>query len=98
MDHGQSRRDGGHILPADAFINPAFEGRKQRGHNATDVKRHIRFIADRRFTPLGLQPIDGGPEGLEHGAVGRGVCAGEQPEIGARYVLSADSTLSLIAA
>jgi len=24
---------------------------------ATDVKRYIRFIADRRLTQLGLQPI-----------------------------------------
>ena len=41
----------------DAFIDLAFEMGGIEGMTANDVKRYIRFIADRRLTQLGLQPI-----------------------------------------
>src|SRR4051794_15530853 len=41
----------------DAFIDLAFELGGIEGMTATDVKRYIRFIADRRLNQLGLQPI-----------------------------------------
>ena len=41
----------------DAFIDLAFELGGVEGLNAEDVKAYIRYIADRRLTQLGLQPI-----------------------------------------
>jgi ribonucleoside-diphosphate reductase beta chain len=41
----------------DAFIDLSFELGGIEGMTATDVKRYIRFIADRRLNQLGLQPI-----------------------------------------
>jgi ribonucleoside-diphosphate reductase beta chain len=41
----------------DAFIDLAFEMGGIEGMSAEDVKRYIRFIADRRLTQLDLQPI-----------------------------------------
>ncbi|MDP2372631.1 ribonucleotide-diphosphate reductase subunit beta, partial [Reyranella sp.] len=41
----------------DAFIDLAFEMGGMEGMTATDVKRYIRFIADRRLQQLTLQPI-----------------------------------------
>jgi ribonucleoside-diphosphate reductase beta chain len=41
----------------DAFINLAFEMGGVEGLNAAEVKQYIRFIADRRLSQLGLQPI-----------------------------------------
>src|SRR5690242_21075377 len=41
----------------DAFIDLAFQLDGIEGMTATDVKRYIRFIADRRLTQLGLQAI-----------------------------------------
>ena len=41
----------------DAFIDLAFELGGVEGLAATDVKRYIRWIADRRLTQLGLQPV-----------------------------------------
>jgi ribonucleoside-diphosphate reductase beta chain len=41
----------------DAFIDLAFELGGVEGLNADEVKAYIRFIADRRLTQLGLQPI-----------------------------------------
>src|SRR5436309_14515339 len=41
----------------DAFIDLAFQIDGIEGMTANDVKRYIRFIADRRLTQLGLQPI-----------------------------------------
>lgn len=41
----------------DAFIDLAFEMGGIEGMTAVDVKRYIRFIADRRLTQIGLQPI-----------------------------------------
>src|SRR5499427_5760172 len=41
----------------DAFIDLAFELGGIEGMTATDVKRYIRYIADRRLTQLALQPI-----------------------------------------
>src|SRR4249920_1665340 len=41
----------------DAFIDLAFQIDGIEGMTATDVKRYIRFIADRRLIQLGLQPI-----------------------------------------
>ena len=41
----------------DAFIDLAFQVDGIEGMTATDVKRYIRFIADRRLIQLGLQPI-----------------------------------------
>jgi len=44
--------DGGY-----AFIDLAFEMGPIEGMGAGDIKRYIRYIADRRLTQLGLQPI-----------------------------------------
>jgi ribonucleoside-diphosphate reductase beta chain len=41
----------------DAFIDLAFEMGFVEGLNADEVKRYIRYIADRRLTQLGLDPI-----------------------------------------
>ncbi len=41
----------------DAFIDLAFELGGVEGLDAPSVKRYIRFIADRRLTQLGLEPI-----------------------------------------
>ncbi|MBV8059950.1 MAG: ribonucleotide-diphosphate reductase subunit beta [Alphaproteobacteria bacterium] len=41
----------------DAFIDLAFELGGVEGLSADDVKAYIRYIADRRLTQLGLQPI-----------------------------------------
>ena len=41
----------------DAFIDLAFELGGVQGLEAADVKTYIRFIADRRLTQLGLEPI-----------------------------------------
>ncbi len=41
----------------DAFIDLAFGVGGIEGLTATDVKRYIRFIGDRRLTQLGLQPL-----------------------------------------
>jgi len=41
----------------DAFIDLAFELGGVEGLEAKDVKRYIRYIADRRLMQLGLQPI-----------------------------------------
>jgi ribonucleoside-diphosphate reductase beta chain len=41
----------------DAFIDLAFEMGDIEGLSGAEVKRYIRYIADRRLTQLGLQPI-----------------------------------------
>ena len=41
----------------DAFIDLAFELGGIEGLNGSEVKQYIRYIADRRLTQLGLQPI-----------------------------------------
>ncbi|MBY0338118.1 MAG: ribonucleotide-diphosphate reductase subunit beta [Acetobacteraceae bacterium] len=41
----------------DAFIDLAFELGGVQGLEAKDVKTYIRFIADRRLTQLGLEPL-----------------------------------------
>tara|TARA_R110000868_G_scaffold4155_6_gene25236 strand:- start:2369 stop:3328 length:960 start_codon:yes stop_codon:yes gene_type:complete len=41
----------------DAFIDLAFELGGVEGLNGAEVKQYIRYIADRRLTQLGLQPI-----------------------------------------
>ena len=41
----------------DAFIDLAFGLDDVEGLTATDVKRYIRYIADRRLMQLGLQPV-----------------------------------------
>ena len=41
----------------DAFIDRAFEMGGVEGLTASEVKTYIRYIADRRLTQLGLQPI-----------------------------------------
>jgi ribonucleoside-diphosphate reductase beta chain len=41
----------------DAFVNLAFEMGGIEGLAATEVKEYIRYIADRRLSQLGLQPI-----------------------------------------
>ncbi|MEC7489519.1 MAG: ribonucleotide-diphosphate reductase subunit beta [Pseudomonadota bacterium] len=41
----------------DSFIDLAFELGGVEGLNGTEVKEYIRYIADRRLTQLGLQPI-----------------------------------------
>ncbi|QHI95632.1 ribonucleotide-diphosphate reductase subunit beta [Aristophania vespae] len=43
----------------DAFIDLAFEMGPVEGLNAEQVKKYIRFIADRRLTQLGLDPVYG---------------------------------------
>ena len=45
------------VTHEDAFIELAFEGGGIEGLAAADVKAYIRYIADRRLTQLGLQPI-----------------------------------------
>lgn len=40
----------------DAFIDLAFEMGAVEGMNAADVKKYLRYIADRRLSQLGLQP------------------------------------------
>ncbi|MFT9046943.1 ribonucleotide-diphosphate reductase subunit beta [Gluconobacter cerinus] len=46
----------------DAFIDLAFEMGPVEGMSSEDVKRYIRFIADRRLTQLGLDPVYGEEE------------------------------------
>jgi ribonucleoside-diphosphate reductase beta chain len=41
----------------DAFIDLAFELGGIEGLTAAEVKKYIRYIADRRLAQLGLQPI-----------------------------------------
>ena len=41
----------------DAFIDLAFEFGAVEGLTAEQVKRYIRYIADRRLTQLGLNPL-----------------------------------------
>ncbi|MCZ6603893.1 MAG: ribonucleotide-diphosphate reductase subunit beta [Alphaproteobacteria bacterium] len=41
----------------DAFIDLAFELGEVEGLNGAEVKNYIRYIADRRLTQLGLQPV-----------------------------------------
>ncbi|MGC2857173.1 ribonucleotide-diphosphate reductase subunit beta [Novispirillum sp. DQ9] len=41
----------------DAFIDLAFEMGAVEGLTADEVKRYIRYIADRRLTQLGLKPV-----------------------------------------
>ena len=41
----------------DAFIDLAFEQGAVEGLDASQVKRYIRFIADRRLTQIGLNPL-----------------------------------------
>jgi len=41
----------------DAFIDLAFEMGPMQGLTAQDVKLYIRFIANRRLSQLGLEPI-----------------------------------------
>ena len=41
----------------DAFIDLAFELGEVEGLSPDEVKRYIRFIADRRMTQLGLEPV-----------------------------------------
>ncbi len=45
------------VTHEDAFIDLAFELGGIEGLEARDVKQYIRYIADRRLTQLGLQPI-----------------------------------------
>jgi ribonucleoside-diphosphate reductase beta chain len=45
------------VTHEDAFIDLAFEMDGIEGLSAADVKRYIRFIADRRLTQLGLEAI-----------------------------------------
>jgi len=45
------------VTHEDAFIDLAFELGGIEGLEAKDVKRYIRYIADRRLSQLGLQPI-----------------------------------------
>src|SRR5690625_3127015 len=45
------------IAHEDAFIDLAFEMGGVRGMEADDIKRYIRYIADRRLVQLGLQPL-----------------------------------------
>ena len=65
------------VTHEDAFIDLAFEMGGVQGMSPEDVKRYIRYIADRRLTQLGLQPlyrIEGNPlpwldamlNGMEH--------------------------------
>ena len=41
----------------DAFIDLAFEAGEVHGLTPAEVKRYIRFIADRRLIELGLNPL-----------------------------------------
>jgi ribonucleoside-diphosphate reductase beta chain len=45
------------VTHEDAFIDLAFELGAVEGLDAAQVKRYIRYIADRRLTQLGLQPL-----------------------------------------
>jgi ribonucleoside-diphosphate reductase beta chain len=45
------------VTHEDAFIDLAFELGGVEGLTAADVKSYIRYIADRRLTQLGLEPI-----------------------------------------
>jgi ribonucleoside-diphosphate reductase beta chain len=45
------------VTHEDAFIDLAFELGAVEGLTAPDVKRYIRYIADRRLTQLGLEPL-----------------------------------------
>jgi ribonucleoside-diphosphate reductase beta chain len=45
------------VTHEDAFIDLAFELGPVEGLEAGEVKRYIRYIADRRLSQLGLQPI-----------------------------------------
>lgn len=45
------------VIHEDAFIELAFELEGIEGLTAEEVKRYIRYIADRRLVQLGLQPI-----------------------------------------
>ncbi len=45
------------IMHEDAFIDLAFELGVVEGLTADEVKRYVRYIADRRLTQLGLQPV-----------------------------------------
>jgi ribonucleoside-diphosphate reductase beta chain len=45
------------VTHEDAFIDLAFEQGAVEGLEAREVKAYIRYIADRRLTQLGLQPI-----------------------------------------
>ena len=45
------------VTHEDAFIDLAFEQGAIEGLEAREVKAYIRYIADRRLTQLGLQPI-----------------------------------------
>jgi ribonucleoside-diphosphate reductase beta chain len=45
------------VTHEDAFIDLAFEQGPIEGLEPADVKAYIRYIADRRLTQLGLQPI-----------------------------------------
>jgi len=45
------------VTHEDAFIDLAFEQGGVEGLEAAEVKAYIRYIADRRLTQLGLQPI-----------------------------------------
>ncbi|HMB77877.1 MAG TPA: ribonucleotide-diphosphate reductase subunit beta [Kiloniellaceae bacterium] len=45
------------VTHEDAFIELAFNGGGVEGLTAADVKAYIRYIADRRLSQLGLQPI-----------------------------------------
>jgi ribonucleoside-diphosphate reductase beta chain len=45
------------VTHEDAFIDLAFEQGAIEGLNADEVKSYIRYIADRRLTQLGLNPI-----------------------------------------
>ena len=52
------------VTHEDAFIDLAFQLGGVQGLTGEDVKRYIRYIADRRLTQLGLQPmyrLDGNP-------------------------------------
>lgn len=45
------------VAHEDAFIDLAFEMGALEGLGAAEVKRYIRYIADRRLSQLGLQPV-----------------------------------------
>jgi ribonucleoside-diphosphate reductase beta chain len=45
------------VTHEDAFIDLAFEQGPIQGLTAEDIKTYIRYIADRRLSQLGLQPI-----------------------------------------
>jgi ribonucleoside-diphosphate reductase beta chain len=45
------------VTHEDAFIDLAFELGGVQGLTGADIKKYIRYIADRRLTQLGLQPI-----------------------------------------